>query len=202
MTTADGKTIPAYFLRAQALSAHKREREAKERARRAARRERVAQRLAAALGENTQEAFMDETHPGRIYLKPAQLEKFFDLLDKSRAGSAGQYNLFDWIGNAFPQTTEGTWRFGWDNIMHPYIEPVPTDTPEALAVRQQKLTQELAQVTAQLKGVSMDELKSKMLTLMDVGEAVTVSKPDPNAPTGPQLVKDEAPVEAASTAGG
>ena len=193
MTTA--KPIPAAYLRSEEFARQKREHRQKEWERRQRRHERVTQRLAAALGEKIKEVRMDEQHPDRLFIPPQDLEKFFDLLDKSRGGTVGQHAFYDWLAHKWPQTSEGTWRVGWDNILHPYIEPMPKDTPEAQAQEVARLTQELGVAQAKAKQLTVDELKSKMLTLLEPGETVTVSKPDPNAPTGPVLVKPDDPKE-------
>lgn len=204
MTTKDSKKIPAYFLRAQEFSRQKREREQREYERRSARRQRVTQRLAAVLGEKTQEVHMDESHPERIYIKEQHIEKVMQLLDGNRTGAlAAQFALANQLVIWYPETKDKIYYVhfeeldGYTSILRPYLEPADPDDPMHLAQEQAKLTQKLNQIAEKIKGVTMDELKSKMLTLLSPGEVVTVSKPDPAAPAGPVLVKDDPPAEEA-----
>jgi hypothetical protein len=196
MTTETEKHIPAAYLRSQEFARQKQAREQKKRERRQARHERVTQRLAAVLGEITKEVRMDEQHPERIYLKEGQLEKFYQLSEQTRQGSlAATYALWSWLRAALaiehPQVKEGRWAIGYedDDVMRAYIEPWPAEGMKELSRKKNKLEQELAQVNAQLRQPTIDELKAKLLTVMTPGETVTVTKDAPAAPKL-ELVKD------------
>jgi hypothetical protein len=178
-------------------------------------RERRQRRREAAVARQqiqSKEVVMDDAMAGaqpneRIYFNSVQLEKLYEKVDKSRGGMAAQYDLWSWIEAAFPQTAKGIWAIAYEDgkLTKAYLfKKYDSEDPEALQSAKQELEQRLAEITAKLKSVTIDELKSKMLTLMDVGEVVTISKPDPKAPAGPVLVpKDfEAGAQAAAEQAG
>jgi hypothetical protein len=191
------KRIPAAYLRSQEFARQKLARKQKRYERLEKRHERENQRLAAVLDEKSKEVRMDEQHPERIYIKEQHLEKFYALLDAHRNGSnVSQFAFSSQLAIWYPATKEKTYvvkyveRQGYPDVLQPYLEPANPDDPEHLQVLKAQLDQRLAGINQKLKGVAMDELKSKMLTLLEPGEVVTVSKPDPNALTGPQLGND------------